>query len=226
MSGNGRGIALCLAALLVSATAAAPGDAVDWDRVKRMWHRLSSQERAAYDEQMRELRRSVRTIALRQLAPGAAPDDTCDDADFSRQDVLPFMDTNDTTGLGDFINLGAFGQCAAGGPQFTGTGFGPDLIYRIVVDVDCDLTVTMSPDSVDLALYVVSDCLDAAVTCFGVDDAGGMGVPESVTFSAIADVTYFVVVDGFNNSEGSFALDISGAGCMLVPVELQQFTID
>ena len=65
--------------------------------------------------------------------------------------------------------------CAGGGPQFTATGLGPDVIYTIQVDLDCDVVVTMFPTTEDLALYVVTDCNSPANSCVAVDDGDAVG---------------------------------------------------
>jgi hypothetical protein len=123
----------------------------------------------------------------------------------------------------DVYNLGLAGGCSGHdvGVWFPLTGTGPDLAYLIQTDITCNLEVSLDPDSADLALYVLSpDCIDENGNCIRVDDAGGMGVAEVVSFTSAVDQPYYVIVDGFNGQSGAFDLDISetsGTGCQLVP---------
>jgi len=202
--------------------------APDWDRVKRDWDRLSPEQRAAYEEQLARLAAELRAKSRPGQGGLKTPGDLCSEATYEITD-LPFTDSNDTTEFADRIDLSAYGACVGGGPQFTSTGLGPDVIYRIQVSVDCDLRIDMAPATEDMSLYVVTNCASPAGSCAKVDDGGGRGVTESVTFSALATDTYFVVVDGFLGSRGEYTLTISedgATGCSLVPVELQSFTVE
>jgi len=202
-----------------------PAERVDWDRVKREWRSLTPREQATYDAILAEW--------ISRVAPGLSgaktAGDACSEATYEISS-LPFADVGDTTGKLDHVFLSFGGRCAGGGGQFGGTGFGPDVVYRLKVSVNCDLRITLEPEAdVDLALYVVTDCAFPVSTCVIVNDLGGRGAAEQVTFSADSETTYFVFVDGYNLMAGTYALTVEEAGatgCSLVPVELQRFSVE
>jgi hypothetical protein len=49
-------------------------------------------------------------------------------------------------------------------------------------------------------------------------------VDEVLSFQAQGLRDYFAVVDGVNGAAGPYQLSVSGSGCILVPVELEQFS--
>ena len=213
--------ALCLA----SAQDASEWRDVDWDAVKRGWARLSDAQREHYLS-LALARSAEHDRALGGPAKTAGED--CDGAEFEITS-LPFTSKNSTIDHLDANRLSQFGACAGGGVQFSSTGVGPDLAYKIKTDLACDLRATLTPTTEDLSLYVVTDCLDSAQTCLRVSDGGARGEIETVDFSAIGGETYFVIVDGFSGQSDDFTLTLEetgAAGCTLVPVELQQFSVE
>jgi hypothetical protein len=135
---------------------------------------------------------------------------------------LPKGFVGDTTGWGDDYNLGNEpAPCAGGGTQYGMTGLGDDIVYLVATDVDCQLEVAMGPTGADdLALYVLSPtCYDVDGGCVRVSDGGGVGIAEVITFTAAAQQPHYVIVDGYNNDNGPFNLEISelsATGCQLV----------
>jgi len=106
---------------------------------------------------------------------------------------------------------------------YAGTGVGPDRAYHIKTDANCDLTITMTPQtSVDLALMVFQPtCQNAGSGCLCIDDTAIGGGFEEVLLSAVAGTDYFIVVDGYSPeggplAAGPFTLSIEGTGCSLV----------
>jgi hypothetical protein len=148
------------------------------------------------------------------------PGQTCSQAS-PEIGTLPFTEARDTTGWGDDYNLGSEpALCAGGGIQYLSTGLGDDIVFLIGTDIGCELEVVMDPTgSDDLALYVLSpDCSDVDGNCVRVSDGGGTGTTEVVTFTAVAQQPYYVIVDGFNGDNGPFDLVISersATGCRL-----------
>lgn len=158
-----------------------------------------------------------------QNNPGPrTPGDTCTAATLEVSGI-PFMDSSTTVGeTDDYV----YGLTCFGFNEMS--GIGPDLAYRIRTDLTCDITVEVDPLANDLALFVLTDC-DNAATCVGGDDSNGSGFPEQVSFTATAGTEYFIVVDGFNGASDAFDLTVtedSSTGCQLVPVELQSFSIE
>ena len=80
------------------------------------------------------------------------------------------------------------------------------------------------------SVLVVARHLDQAEAAAAeLNDAGGTGIAENVTFQALAQAEYFVIVDGWADMSGTFDLDITesgSTGCSLVPVEVQSFGVD
>lgn len=135
--------------------------------------------------------------------------------------TCPMPPANDTcetaiaVSCGDSIN----GTNALANDDYTFTdlgcsGFdseGPDVVYSFSTPVARDVTITMDPDTADLGLYVVTDCLNAEASCVAGDDSDGAGTAESVTITAAANTTYYIIVDTFSLSGapgGSFTLTI------------------
>jgi len=228
-----------IAILLAMACGVAAGPAVadsaaqpDAQTVKRDWDGLTPEQKEAHRERvLATIHYSAGGPSTGTLAP-LAPADRCGDATFEEGDI-PYGTSGNTTGLTDFVSLtddlGMTLECNGSGPQFPGTGVGPDLIYRVITDVSCAIRVDLSPILVDLALYVIEDCKMPAETCIAVDDSGLSGFPEAVGFVTLPGNSYFVVVDGYMGAAGAFDLTISELGddtCALVPVELQSLSVE
>lgn len=154
--------------------------------------------------------------------------------------MLPYVDSGDTCGapavVSDYNNLGM------GGPCSTYLYPGPELIYRVDLGMNNDITVTLSPDDpADLGVFVVSDCMDS-LSCVGFQDVALGGSESTVTFDAgqagacspteptvcpaIPAGSYWIYIDSFYGagaaSCGTYTLTVSGT----IPVELMEFTVD
>jgi hypothetical protein len=86
---------------------------------------------------------------------------------------------------------------------------GPEIIYSFVsAGTDQGVAVSLTSLSADLDLIVLegqgSGC-GANLPCVDWSDTPQLG-DESVEFAAMADVTYYIVVDGYAQNEGSFDL--------------------
>ena len=213
---------------------------------------MTPEQLAAYRERLAQAIRAGRLQGPGAKAGAAilTPGDTCAAAT-PEVSTLPFGPSADTTvGATDDFDLpadttnptcAAAGTCTGAGPAgslpggaiYTGTGTGPDRAYRIITSANCALTVNMDPTGAqDLALIVYqSTCSNALADCLCVDDTGVGGVAESVTLSAVAGVTYFLVTDGYSTGatppgpSGPYTMGVTGTGCTLVPVELLDFEI-
>lgn len=178
------------------------------------------------------------------------PADTCAAATPEIDPALPYGPVTDTTvGATDNFDLPAdvaAPTCTAAtscngdgrpgslprGSIYTGTGTGPDRAWRIRTSANCNLTITMDPTGPqDLALMVYqANCSSSLADCACVDDTGRGGTAESVTLGAVAGTDYFIVVDGYSTGgpppSGPYTLQVAGTGCALVPVELQEFSVE
>ncbi|MBX3396098.1 MAG: hypothetical protein KF841_12100 [Phycisphaerae bacterium] len=120
-------------------------------------------------------------------------------------------------------NIGAgnnYDPTAAGCTGYAATG--PDVVYSFTPTADTVMTVTMTPTAVsfDGSMYVVTDCFDILGTCV----AGSDNFPalvEQVTFAATTGITYYIIVDAFSGTGGTFDLviecDNSGGGACCAP---------
>ena len=109
--------------------------------------------------------------------------------------------SGDTTGYADDVS-----------PASTCTGYlpdGPDAIYAVTLAANETVTATATPTtSWDMSLELVSPCTYAA-TCAAGSDSGFAGDPESITYTATAAGTFYVVVDGYNPGvQGPFTLSV------------------
>lgn len=195
---------------------------------------------------------AARANAPKSARPNAplTSGDTCPSATFEVQ-ALPFNNSSTTVGLVDDYKLPpdttaptctASTTCTGTGAAaslprgsiYTGTGTGPDRAYRIRTSANCTLSVAMTPTGgQDLGLITYqSQCSNSLADCDCVSDQGVANVTETISMNAIAGTDYFVVVDGYSTSgvapgpSGPFNLAITGTGCTLTPVELQNFGID
>jgi hypothetical protein len=240
-------VAMLMAAVPVSAIT--PAEV----RVKKVIaDTMTPTELQAYKVKMADMvnRRAADRAREIIMAP-ATPGDTCVAAT-PEIGTLPYAPAADTTvGQTDNFDLPADttnptcavgATCTGAGPAgslpfgaiYTGTGMGPDRAYRLITSANCTLTIGMDPTGAqDLALVVYqSNCSSNLADCACVDDTGGGGAAESVTLSAVAGTTYFVVVDGYSASaappgpSGPFTISVAGTGCSLVtPVTLESFSV-
>jgi hypothetical protein len=83
------------------------------------------------------------------------------------------------------------------------TGFqaiGPEAVYMVELDAGQEFFVRAAPQSgsVDLSLYIVTDCADVVGSCVaGADET--VGIAEELTYVADAAGTYYVMIDTYSN---------------------------
>jgi hypothetical protein len=94
----------------------------------------------------------------------------------------------------------------------TGTTTGPDVIYQFVPTVSgsCHAQTTFSTTTLDTILMVRTSELGTDLAC---NDDNGMNMTPSlasyVTWTATAFTTYYIFVTGFNNTSGTYTLQIT-----------------
>ncbi|MDX2044669.1 MAG: HYR domain-containing protein, partial [Acidobacteriota bacterium] len=117
----------------------------------------------------------------------------------------------------------AIGAPSGRGSVYTGTGTGPDVVYKLEFPAGNPdtLTITMDPTgSQDLALIVYCNTVSSSLSDgLVIDDTGTGGVAESVTVSNIvAGTTLYIVVDGYSTGgtppgpSGAYTLSITSSG--------------
>jgi hypothetical protein len=107
--------------------------------------------------------------------------------------------TGDTTG----------GTITSVGRSCGGTPLGPERWYRFVATASgtCHASTSNLATGFDSVLYVRDGCLGTAELGCN-DDAAGVGA-STVTWSSTLGVSYYIVVDGFGGSFGSYTLTVS-----------------
>ncbi len=250
-----RGLAL-IGMILSSAPAHAQGpiDTSGIFVKKALAQRLTADELRSYEERLARHRAAgAFDRAPSGAAATRTPGDTCPAATYELIGPPwgPFPST--TAGALDNYDLppdttnptcAAAVTCTGTGPAgslprgavYTGTGTGPDNAWRIMTAGNCTLAIHMAPTGgQDLALVTyLAGCGSSLLDCACVSDSGLAGQAEDVSLEAVTGVEYFVVVDGYSTGgappgpAGPYELTITspGGGCILVPVELQGFSIE
>lgn len=97
----------------------------------------------------------------------------------------------------------AVGTCPGGG-----AASGRDVAYAITATTTTSYTVTVTPliGTFDPLLYAQLAC--GTDTCVAGTTLNGPGQPETITFSAPAGQTVYVIVDGENVTRGPFEISI------------------
>ncbi len=131
--------------------------------------------------------------------------DTC--ADALPVGALPFSASGDTSDATPDYGYDA-GQCP---PETGGWGDGSaDEVYAFTPAVTADYLIAIDTNY-DSNLFVVTDCGNIGGTCVAGDEDIGTSANESVVASLVAGTTYYVIVDGWNNSAnttGAYTLTI------------------
>ncbi len=94
-------------------------------------------------------------------------------------------------------------------PCSTANAIGTELIYSFTVDQDLDVQVTLSTGSSSKLLYLLSQCSNES--CLEYDSALSRSAAR-IDFQAIAEKTYWIVVDTYEGGAGPFELDIHCPG--------------
>ncbi|MBN2694806.1 pre-peptidase C-terminal domain-containing protein [bacterium] len=132
------------------------------------------------------------------VLPGPTGTDTCVDSPVINSSGLWVGTTVDAT---NDYNAGS-GGC---------TGFntnGVDVTYQITMAAGDQLSLSLArtTTSVDMALYIVTDCSDVFTSCVeGVDG----GNPETLTYTAEADGVYFIIVDAYTSSNSAYTYELT-----------------
>ncbi len=134
-------------------------------------------------------------------------------ADLVCGDILT-GEANNQTGSTDVIE-GA--ECVDSETGLAGAYFsnewGPEYTYSFTVTTAQEVTVTISNYTGDLDIYIIKEVLggcDPRRGCFAWGGEG-VGVDEVINFTAYPNMTYYIVVDGFEGNESSYDVEVSCA---------------
>jgi hypothetical protein len=90
------------------------------------------------------------------------------------------------------------------------TNLAADVVYVLTARTNGTITATTCGSSFDTVLYVGTTCGGSTVGATTVCNDDSCGLQSSVTWSATAGTTYYIVVDGYNGASGSYELNITG----------------
>ncbi len=118
--------------------------------------------------------------------------------------ALPF----DTTDFRGTLNAYETPAGACGSAHALGVD-GDDSVYALTAPRSGSITARVTGlGQMDPILVVATDCAQLATSCVAAVDATGENGTETVTFSAIAGTTYYVIVDSFGPLGGQLHLTI------------------
>ncbi len=121
--------------------------------------------------------------------------------------------TDSTSGGSNDYNTGVFGSCSDGN---SATGRGYDKIYHIVNTSGNDATITVSPNSGDVVLFLLDTCTPSSASCYYCADTGLDGEAETIVVSPSQATDFYVVVDGYHDNEAitySMSVSFDSSGC-------------
>ncbi len=88
---------------------------------------------------------------------------------------------------------------------------GPDVVYSVSLAAGQKVKATVTPsDDQDPSLYIVTDCGHLTNTCVAGSDSGFSGDPETVSYTATAATTVYIIVDTYEeDAAGAFSLNVT-----------------
>ena len=135
--------------------------------------------------------------------------DTCDMAQNIDPSTLPVSIQGNTVTAKDNYQV-ELGEC----PDQPGWSLGQDssdVVFHFQPSSTGAYTFDLgSPTDTafDSSLYILGDCSEVAASCVGADEIVGLG-GEKLSVALTAGTPYFVVVDGYSESQGAFTLHVS-----------------
>ncbi len=138
---------------------------------------------------------------------GVAPGDLC--ATAIPVSSLPFTQTYDTCTLNNFFNATGGGSGCAPNANFSNA---PDIVFEFTAPQAGAYEVAFDNDAWDGIVNVVSGGVGCSIgsfnTCVGGAD---LGTPPTVSFTAAAGETFYVIGDGASNACGPVTVTIANA---------------
>jgi len=138
--------------------------------------------------------------------PQSPPNDSCGQPDFTTITSLPFSVSGSTLFAADNYSLPG-----------CNTNTSPDVIYLLTLPCERSLTISTCGSEFDTELHVysVNSCADWIALEVCSDDF--CSAQSQVQFTAIANQTYAIVLEGYGNAAGNFVLSVSGVPCSSSP---------
>lgn len=137
--------------------------------------------------------------------PSLPANDTCDTAvDIPR--CTTFSASGTTMGMNDDYTPSDLPS----GDGCTGRwAHGPDVVYRIDMLIGDVLTATYTATDSDGSLYLIEDCEDAQGSCVVGSDHDEWGGTETISWTAPADQTYYLICDMWDPAPSDFLLEVT-----------------
>lgn len=135
----------------------------------------------------------------------ATAGDTCGDAIALDASALPIAVSSSTTPTLDDYSIDP-ATCTARTSTLAAGGASSDRVFSFTAPETATYQVSVSNESFDAVVYVVTDCADIGGTCLAHGDD-----PETQSFAATQNTTYFIIVDGYSsstNQNGTFDLNV------------------
>jgi hypothetical protein len=83
-------------------------------------------------------------------------------------------------------------------------------VYAFTWDAaDCQVRATLSNLTMDLDLFLLSACDPVAANLGASSTPLDLQTVEALTWTNVANQTYYVVVDGYTGAQGSYTLDVA-----------------
>ncbi len=128
--------------------------------------------------------------------------DTCPEIDLG-SDLGEAIYEGTTVGAG----TDSFGTCGATGSA-AGGALAPDVTHVWTAPTDGTFTFTTAGSAYDTLMYAYTECGGEVFACN--DDVGGGLRTSSLTFGFEAGEEVILVVDGWNDNEGTYQINVSG----------------
>jgi hypothetical protein len=141
------------------------------------------------------------TIVEGEPPPPPPSNPTCETAIDIIAQGLTTWEIDTCQGVDDY-SPGAYGNTCTGY-----SAAGEDIVYSVYLLTGETLTVTVTQTS-DGSIYLVTDCSDPETYCVAGADATLSGDPESFSYTATADDTYYLIIDNYSGcGTGTVVID-------------------
>ncbi|HEY3446112.1 MAG TPA: hypothetical protein VGK67_07080 [Myxococcales bacterium] len=118
--------------------------------------------------------------------------------------------TKGTSASGDTTNATADYGSTFGTACTSSDAIGADLVYSYTPSTAGDFTVTVTPASWDVLVWVSeTTCGGSGADCIKSKDSSATGAETLTVTGGVAGTTYYIYVDSYNSSTGSFTIVVN-----------------